>query len=302
LFDTHFLFRKYGIVSKNLEDTMIAAGIIFPDFPKALWFLVSVYCDGERYYKSEGESFYRDDSESKNQREIKDPDSFRRYSAMDSAVLFDIYFKQMEELRRSGNVGPYNRTVRLIEPLIFAQERGILADVEGIISGKKQINDRIKELRSELNRLAAMNGVMNINWSSPDQLKEYFYIVKQEKPYFSRDKKSKEKKRKIKTVNGVEVDMTQWTINEEAKMRLARKGHKEAELLLEMTSLSKLDRTYMNVTLTEDGRFTCSFNPVGTVSGRLSSRKNIFGKGLNMQNLPKEYILDFVSSYLDFTE
>lgn len=288
LFDSHFMFRKYGISTKNVEDTMLAAGVIFPDFPKGLDFLVSIYCNGERYYKDEG----------KNQAEVRDPEAFRRYSAMDSAVLFDIFPKQLEELKSTGNLGTYQRTVAMLEPLLFMQEHGIRADDTGMQQGKELIKRKIECLKSDLDKMAAEFGVVGMNWSSNDQLKDYFYISKGEKPYLIRRKHGKEPaRRKLREVKGKQVDATNWAMDFEAKERLARKGHKEAELLLEIASLEKLQGTYMEVSLKEGDRFTCSFNPVrkassgdfdsGTVSGRLSSGKNIFNEGMNMQTPPR---------------
>ena len=46
---------------------------------------------------------------------------------------------------------------------------------------------------------------------------------------------------------------------------------------------------FIDVTLDTDKRLRCSFNPVGTESGRLSSSETIFGTGTNMQNLPMEF-------------
>ena len=40
--------------------------------------------------------------------------------------------------------------------------------------------------------------------------------------------------------------------------------------------------------LDEDGRMRCSFNPVGTEQGRISSSKTIRGTGANLQNQPPE--------------
>lgn len=290
LFDSHFMFRKYGITTRSVEDTMLAAGVLFPDFPKGLDFLVSIYGNGEPYYKDEGKNQFQ---------EVRNPEAFRRYSAMDSAVLFDIFPKQLEELKTTENLGTYKRTVAMLEPLLFMQEHGIRADVAGIQQGKELIKRKIEWTKSELDKMAAELGVVGMNWSSNDQLKDYFYISKGEKPYLIRRKHGSEpKRRKLREVKGKQVDATNWAMDFEAKERLARKGHKEAELLLEIASLEKLQGTYMEVSLKEGNRFTCSFNPVrkassgdfdsGTVSGRLSSGKNIFGEGMNMQTLPRE--------------
>ena len=55
-FDTSFLFEKYGIVTKNLEDTMIAHRLTFPDYPAGLDFMTSMYTDIP-YYKDEGKQY-----------------------------------------------------------------------------------------------------------------------------------------------------------------------------------------------------------------------------------------------------
>ena len=55
---------------------------------------------------------------------------------------------------------------------------------------------------------------------------------------------------------------------------------------MKLRGLNKLRSTYLEVKLDDDNRLRCSFNPVGTKSGRLSSGKTIFGTGTNLQNQP----------------
>lgn len=52
IFDIHFLLAKCGIaVHGPLRDTMIAHHILYPELPKGLAFLVSVYGGSQAYYK-----------------------------------------------------------------------------------------------------------------------------------------------------------------------------------------------------------------------------------------------------------
>jgi Uracil-DNA glycosylase len=52
LFDTHFLLTRNGIVVKGkLHDTMIAHSVMFPELPKGLDFLGSLYCGAQEYWK-----------------------------------------------------------------------------------------------------------------------------------------------------------------------------------------------------------------------------------------------------------
>ena len=52
IFDVHFLLTRCGIqVRGPIEDTMIAHHIMYPELPKGLAFLVSIYGDTQPYYK-----------------------------------------------------------------------------------------------------------------------------------------------------------------------------------------------------------------------------------------------------------
>ena len=69
--------------------------------------------------------------------------------------------------------------------------------------------------------------------------------------------------------------------------RLAVKGSKEASLILQIRKKSKIRSVYLEpLKFDKDSRVRCSYNPVGTRYSRLSSSENIFGTGMNMQNIP----------------
>lgn len=52
VFDTHFLLTRCGVdVRGPIQDTMIAHSIVFPELPKSLGFLGSVYCGSQAYWK-----------------------------------------------------------------------------------------------------------------------------------------------------------------------------------------------------------------------------------------------------------
>lgn len=53
IFDTHFMHEHCGIqVRGQLQDTMIAHSIIFPELPKNLAFIGSIYCGSQEYWKN----------------------------------------------------------------------------------------------------------------------------------------------------------------------------------------------------------------------------------------------------------
>jgi DNA polymerase-1 len=143
------------------------------------------------------------------------------------------------------------------------QHRGIRIDVQGMKLAHASVESALSDLTSQFHSICGKD----INPNSPAQLKKYFYGDLNLKPYKNR-----------KTGGD--------SINVDALKRIARKGYKEAALLLEIRKLSKLKGTYLEIQLDEDNRLRCSYNPVGTGSGRLSSSQTIFGTGANLQNIP----------------
>lgn len=59
-------------------------------------------------------------------------------------------------------------------------------------------------------------------------------------------------------------------------------------LILEYRTISIFVRTFLSAQVDEDNRMRTSYNVAGTKSYRLSSRKNAFGKGMNLANVPSK--------------
>lgn len=268
-FDATFIFRRYGIRCFPVLDTMVAQGIGFPDLPKGLDFLTSCYTE-EPYYKDDGKKWFKLGGSFKD---------LWLYNAKDGAVLPEIHQKQLHELHKQGNEHAYEMQLKLIEPLVYIGERGIRCDQEGLQIASAQAAEKLAELTTQLHELCGFA----LNPASPKQLAEYFYVTKKFKPYTNRK------------TGGVSTDR-------DALKRLARKGSQEAQLLLKIRKLGKLKGTYLDIRLDIDNRLRCSFNPVGTSSGRLSSSQTIFGTGGNLQNLPSDFkqFLKFDDGYVGY--
>ena len=256
IFDSSFLFRKFGIQCKNLEDTMIAHGILYPDLPKGLDTLCSLYTN-RPYYKDDGK-YWKGTGGTE--------ESFWLYNAKDSAVCIETMPQLTAYLSVQRNTDTYKRQLRLIEPLTYMMERGFRIDVEGLREAGRKADILIKKYTEDLCSLVGHE----INPNSPQQLAQYFYVERNFPAYVSRS-----------TGN--------VTTDDEALSRLVRKGCVEAGIVQAIREQSKMKGTYYDVVLDSDNRLRCSFNPVGTSSGRFSSSKNIFGTGTNMQNLPPEF-------------
>ena len=255
-FDSTILLSRFGIKVHNIDDTMVAQKILFPDYPKGLDFICSTLTDLP-YYKGEGKVWFKIGGAW---------ETFWKYNGTDSIATAAAFPQQSEFLLKQDNYETYNRQVRIIEPLVYMMNKGIKVDTIGMASARDNMESELVSLKEELNNTAGME----LNANSTQQLAWYFYEKLGHKAY-----------RKKGAV----------TTDETALKRLSRKGVKEASLVGKIRTLRKLSSTYTNLDKVDtDGRIRCSYDPVGTKTGRLSSSKNIFGTGMNMQNWPHKLL------------
>lgn len=201
------------------------------------------------------------------------------YNAIDAAGTLDIRNKFFHEVDDGGYRGTYDFTVRLFEPLMYMQTKGIRVDFARLNEVKKKTKKQIEETEAEIHSRVGWS----LNPNSANDCKKYFYIEKGIPAYTK------------KGSNGKSI----VTCDDKALTRIARgtaqrRGLYEASLIQKWRGLSKMMSSYYDINFDEDGRLRCSFNPRGTRFGRLSSSKTIFDTGMNMQNLPtafKEFLM-----------
>lgn len=255
IFDTHFLLRRYGIRTKNIDDTMVAHHTLLPQLQKGLDLITSLYTN-HSYYKDEGKEWMKG---------YGSYEQLWRYNCLDSLVVADSFPKIARALVLSDNMPAYERQLSIIEPCCYMMERGVRVDIANLRQSRIEMEAECKSMRAQLEQLAP-----GLNVNSPKQLIEYFYVTLGNKAITN-------KQHKI-------------TADSEALKKLIRrdgKGTKEARLILEIKKREKLISTYLtDIKFDEDNRVRCSYNPAGTTYSRLSSSKSIFGSGMNLQNWP----------------
>ena len=267
IFDTQFLFHKYGIVPRGkLHCTQIAQKISYPDFPAGLNAVTTTYTDIP-YYKADGKQWMKMGGGSW--------EDWWNYNGLDAMVPCETIPKQLEVLRKQGNIETYERQSNLIKPLLYMGERGIRVDVEGMMNYRDEQQTKLDQLSDELNEEVGFK----INYNSPKQLMDYFYKQLGHKPY-------KKKNTKGEFHESIDVD---------ALKRLSRQGVKAAQIMLDIRGLSKRISTYLEIgKVDKDGRYRSSYKPVGAETGRLSSGETIFGTGGNQQNWPHDLLRFFL--------
>jgi DNA polymerase I-like protein with 3'-5' exonuclease and polymerase domains/uracil-DNA glycosylase len=115
-YDT-LLLERFGFEIKNIiGDTALRQSIIYPELPKNLGFLNSIYNDIP-YFKDEG-------------KDAGNREQLYLYCAKDCVSTYQIYHKQEEDLRDLG-LHQFERKIQsLFWPYIRIERRGILIDAE----------------------------------------------------------------------------------------------------------------------------------------------------------------------------
>lgn len=290
IFDMSFVLRNYGIIVNNYACTMVGQALVYPDFPKGLDFITSVYTR-EPYYKDDGKKWMKTGGSYHN---------FWTYNAKDSIVCQEAFPQIMEKVSQQDNTETYEEQRKLIHPLMFMQARGMRMDVDGLKDASRQAEEKLTEKILEMSRLVESEVAFKVE-KNPDiykvtdrtngtaillQKNEYTKFCKNNKVLNVGSSQQLAELFYIKLAQPAYKEKGVVTTNADAIKRLVRKNIKEAILIRDIRKIYKLKSTYYDMKLSEDGRLRSAMNPAGTVSGRLASSKDIFGEGGNVQNLP----------------
>jgi len=259
-YDIIFL-ERLGIPVRNLWfDTMNAANVLYPEYPKSLAFLSSVYTKEPPYKDTSQENRYL-------------------YNCKDSACTFEVAFKQIEELKEMGLHAFYFDHVHpLLRIYIDIHELGVRIDQEKFQAARERAEEEIQEIRDRLAKTSGTlftdspKGEPGINVNSSQQLGAYLEA-------------GLGLKKLKKTAKG------NYKTDEETLLEYYRKASGKPreilglirELREKRSELSKELKTKID----SDGRFRTAYLVSGTETGRLSSRKSVYGTGRNLQNVPK---------------
>jgi len=270
VYDCTYLAEQWKVQVRGfIWDTMLMHHSVFSEMRHSLAFCTSWYTD-QPYYKEMA-------------KEADTPVYANRhweYNALDATCTFEIWKPLLDDMEEYATTEFYLKYyVPLSSRLARIQRRGIPLATAVRDAHMMSITNRLTAARHEIAKRAGTD----LNPSSPAQLQKFLYITLGLP--MQRDR-----------VSG------RPTTNEAALRTLRRKYPKEAgdfvKLLLEVRETEKLRGTYLKSKLEDpDGRVRTSYNIAGsarkadatggTETGRLSSSENLYGRGGNLQNIPK---------------
>lgn len=263
-FDSTVLGKEFGILVRGLSlDTMVGHFCCYPEMPKSLDYLTSIYTRIPRYSDHDASS---DEAE-------------WNYNATDALVTFLIEPKIRHEMKHREVEGFYQKYMRAYSiSLTKAQNRGIEIDEE--------VKEELKGSRT-LEAWLAIETLKKIGYpvnpNSPKQVKELFYDKLKVPTIRKRAKKGKPGR---------------VTADEDALLKIRKKFPKVrpvVECILKYREATK-EGSFINAELNENGKLETSYNLCGTVNGRLSASKPLWNVGVNIQQWPKSELRRMITA------
>lgn len=270
LYDAQYVHKHWHFIPVGGQDTMISQHSVFAALPKGLAFLASMYADWYVYWKDEG----------KIAANIAE-DVRWRYNLQDC-----VYTREVGEvLQNTVKLMGLSKVEEVQQDLFWPVLKAMLRGVKVSDKARSQMAMEIQEEISH--REAFLHQVLGhvINPSSPKQMQALFYDDLKQPVILKRT-----------VVDGRTV--MRPTCNDDALQRIAAKEpilRPLCNAIADLRTLNKFLGDFVMMPLDEDGRMRCSFNIAGDAAGdsapysyRLSSSKNAFGSGGNLQTIPSE--------------
>ena len=269
LYDAQYIYRRWHFLPRGRQDTMISQHSIFSDLQKSLAFQASMYAEWYVYWKDEGKRRGKDIS----------MEGHWRYNCQDCVYTREVGEVELFTAERLGLSEVHQFQQDLFHPVLKAMLRGVRVIEENAANLAAEIQEQIS-LREEF--LQTVLGYQ-INSDSPKQIMALFYEDLQQPMIMTRAKKGQP---------------SHPNADDEALQTIARRQpilRPLTSCIADLRTLQKFLGDFVMAKRDFDGRMRCSFNIGGSESGksapktfRLSSSKNPFGSGMNLQTIPSE--------------
>jgi len=254
LYDFFVLAWTWKLPIRNIAwDTMLSGWEIYPELPKGLGTLASLYTE-EPYYKAE--------------RKIADDLTHYQYCCKDAAVTLEIA-QRHQSLMSDDQKAHFNFNMSLLPALEFMMLKGIKYDKAASDARRADLLSQMAELQAACD----LHAGHPVNINSPKQMCQTLYRDLGLPPQYAKE---------------AGRNTTRETANADAMLKLIVKyGDGAPPFLLTALLWKKLEgaRKQLEIDLDPDGRARCRYNLVGTETGRLSCQESNTGSGTNLQTI-----------------
>lgn len=220
---------------------------------------------------------------------LSEQHSYWCYNALDCCVTFEIWEALAPKEEEAGFA--YNMSRKMQGPAFTMMKRGVKIDerrrrelISTFSARKARFEGYFLRLTNEVFGIPKVWDLKKhkwiaLNYASPLQLKELFYVYLKLPP--------------IKAYNKATKDYSAST-NREAleKLALVPQAKIFCDLILAMRDIDK--KLQLLLLGLREGRMHCSYQVAGTLTGRWASNADMFGSGTNLQNVSNEMRRIFV--------
>lgn len=251
------ILERFGFqVANVIGDTMLKTSVLYPELPKGLDFLTSIYTPIS-YYKDEGKDFDP-------KRQTKD--KLYLYNAYDGIATHLVSSKQDEELQEDPQIQSFSRRLSQLLPIYKRMdESGIRIDDQR----RTWLIDKYRSLyESNLFTLRSLVGNDKFLPTSNPQVGRVIY---EDLGFPKRTKILESGEKNYKTDKGTLDDLL---INFSDKCKSGALGKSVVSRIIVCRKLAKI-LEYLNTPISLDGRFRSTSNLCGTETGRSSYSKSL---------------------------
>lgn len=273
IYDTQYFQRHMGVTPYLSHDTMLHQNVCFPGTPKALDYLSSLYVHYHWYWKEDAKEWDEKGT-------IED---LLTYNCIDCVRTWEIGSNQRQVTQMLGMESQFQFKMQTNQLCLRMMNRGVLFDRKRSASLYYELQEILTRLHRELLEIIPQDWIGPIGKRSKEKGSgEIYWItsdVQQKKLFYEllgfkqvRDPKTGSLTTGAKALGQFKIWYPEFT-----------------GLFDRLENAASVENT-MNVIKSEidtDGRIRCSYNPGGAETHRLSSSKNAFGGGTNLQNLTK---------------
>lgn len=264
LYDTQYIQEWFGITPKLSFDSMLAQNLIAPGTPKGLDYLSSLYCKYHWYWKEDGKEW--DTRGTLNELLL--------YNCIDIIRTHECCETLRNVIVQLGQTSQWEIKLRINDLCLKMMNRGVKIDQQRRVALRITLSEHLTKLYERLLYIIPQDfvqpGARTPWFKSAKQCMYLFYDRLGLKPILHR--KTKRPTSGSEALNELPKKNPEWT--------------KLFDLINEVRSVSNTLQV-LTMQLDSDGRMRCSYNPAGTETHRLSSSKNAFGRGMNLQNITK---------------
>lgn len=274
LYDRFVLAYGFRMLIRNVvEDTMVKQWEIYPELPKGLGTITSIWTREPNYKHL---MIYTDaDLKRRIKAGTYDPYEAQRNQhkacILDSCITLEACLAQDQALSGSGR-RHYKFNIDLLNALLYMELRGISYDKEAAASELSQTNVALNECATRLSLRAGYDLRGAKGSISSTKLKRCLYSEKG----YPEQKKGRGPSAKVST-------------DVEALLKL-HKIKPNDPFLADILYHRKLESTRetLEIATDPDNRVRCAYNLVGTDTGRLTCYTSPTGSGANLQTITKK--------------